>query len=329
MERFSVLFFLLLFTSACVQKAKADGILSTYYYQELCPIAEEIIRQHVETEVYQDPNVAAQLLRLHFHDCFVMGCDASILLDDFEGIESEKNAGPNLNSLRGFEVIDRMKYALEIACPGIVSCADIIAIAARDAVVSRGGPSWEVFLGRKDSLKASFYEANKRIPAPNSTLEILIANFEDHGLEIVDLVSLSGAHTIGRSRCTSFKQRLYNPQPFEEVWDVRQHEYFQLLRSICPEEGHDNDLVPLDIKTPRRFDNLYYVNLLRGHSLLTSDSQLVTEDTVEYIVSNLVWQYAFDQRLFFEHFVNSMIKMGNIGVLTVEGEVRHNCRYIN
>lgn len=71
MERFSVLFFLL-FTSACVLKAKADGILSTYYYQELCPIAEEIIRQHVETEVYQDPNVAAQLLRMHFHDCFVM-----------------------------------------------------------------------------------------------------------------------------------------------------------------------------------------------------------------------------------------------------------------
>lgn len=110
---------------------------------------------------------------------------------------------------------------------------------------------------------------------------------------------------------------------------MRQHEYFQLLRSNCPEEGHDNDLVPLDIKTPRRFDNLYYVNLLRGHALLTSDSQLVTDDTAEYIVSNLVWQYAFDQRLFFKNFVNSMIKMGNIGVLTVEGQVRHNCRYIN
>jgi hypothetical protein len=70
MEKISLLFFLVL-ASACVMKAQAE-ILSTYYYQELCPIAEEIVKQHVEIEVYQDPNVAAQLLRLHFHDCFVM-----------------------------------------------------------------------------------------------------------------------------------------------------------------------------------------------------------------------------------------------------------------
>lgn len=63
------------------------------------------------------------------------GCDASVLLDDTSNFSGEKTAGPNLNSLRGFEVIDNIKADLEYACPQTVSCADILAIAARDSVV--------------------------------------------------------------------------------------------------------------------------------------------------------------------------------------------------
>lgn len=55
-------------------------------------------------------------------------------MDSYEGIVSEKQAGPNLDSLRGFEVVDEIKYHLEEACPTTVSCADILALAARDAV---------------------------------------------------------------------------------------------------------------------------------------------------------------------------------------------------
>ena len=62
------------------------------------------------------------------------GCDASILLDNSETIESEKEAATNNNSARGFEVVDAMKIALEYECPGIVSCADILTIAAQESV---------------------------------------------------------------------------------------------------------------------------------------------------------------------------------------------------
>ena len=58
-----------------------------------------------------------------------------MLLDNSSSIVSEKGSNPNRNSLRGFEVVDQIKAALEAACPGTVSCADILALAARDSTV--------------------------------------------------------------------------------------------------------------------------------------------------------------------------------------------------
>lgn len=65
---------------------------------------------------------------------FQKGCDGSLLLDDSATIQSEKNAVPNANSTRGFNVVDDIKTALENACPGIVSCSDILALASEASV---------------------------------------------------------------------------------------------------------------------------------------------------------------------------------------------------
>lgn len=62
------------------------------------------------------------------------GCDASILIDSTPMNVGEKNGPPNVNTLRGSKVIASAKARLEAECKGVVSCADVLAFAARDAV---------------------------------------------------------------------------------------------------------------------------------------------------------------------------------------------------
>ncbi|KAJ1253576.1 hypothetical protein BS78_K231600 [Paspalum vaginatum] len=121
--------------------------LSSAFYDASCPGAHAIVRRIIKSARVSDPRIPASLIRLHFHDCFVQGCDGSLLLDDdLPTIQSEKNVPGNKNSARGFPVVDGIKAALEKACPGIVSCADILALAAEISVELAGGPRWRVLL---------------------------------------------------------------------------------------------------------------------------------------------------------------------------------------
>lgn len=299
--------------------------LSTTFYEDTCPEAEAIIFSWVDRAVSEDPRMAASLLRLHFHDCFVNGCDASVLLDDIEGFVGEKTAGPNLNSLRGFEVVDAIKSELETVCPSTVSCADILASAARDSVLVSGGPGWDVLMGRRDSLGASRDAANNNIPAPNSTVEILVAKFQSAGLTLNDMVALSGAHTMGKARCPTFRSRLAGSA--HSTGPKVNLEFLQSLQQLCSGPDSNSTLAELDLVTPATFDNQYYVNLVSGEGLLQSDQVLFAgDDRTRQIVES----YAEDPMTFFEDFKLSMVRMGSLGPLTgKEGEIRRNCRIAN
>ncbi|KAM7280425.1 hypothetical protein ACFE04_007559 [Oxalis oulophora] len=293
------------------------------FYQSSCPEAESIIFYWVQNAVSQDPRMAASLLRLHFHDCF--GCDASVLLDDTANFIGEKTAPPNLNSLRGLELIDAIKSDLESTCPETVSCADILAIAARDSVLLSGGPSWEVQMGRRDSLSASRSLALNNIPGPNSSVATLVSSFQNVGLTLTDMVALSGGHTLGKARCSTFTSRLQGPVAGNMNGGDISPAFLQSLQQLCQLDS--SVLAQLDLVTPSTFDNQYYINLLSGEGLLPSDQALVTDNDQ---TRALVQSYASDMSLFFEDFKNSMIRMGSLrSTAGGSGEIRRNCRVVN
>ncbi|KAH1107980.1 hypothetical protein J1N35_011748 [Gossypium stocksii] len=302
--------------------------LTPTFYDETCPNVTAIIRKVLVNASFSDPRIGASLIRLHFHDCFVQGCDASILLDD--PVNGEKEAIPNNNSARGYEVIDAMKAALESACPNTVSCADILTIASEQSVSTlAGGPSWAVPLGRRDGFTANRTLANSNLPGFNNTLDRLKDRFSNVGLNTsIDLVALSGAHTFGRAQCLTFTSRLYNFTGVGDTDPTLNTTYLEELRQICPQGGNSSVLTNLDPTTPDGFDNNYFTNLQVNRGLLRSDQNLFSTEGADTI--EIVNRFSSNQTAFFESFVESMIRMGNISPLTgTEGEIRSNCRAVN
>ncbi|CAN4094020.1 unnamed protein product [Withania somnifera] len=172
------------------------------------------------------------------------GCDGSVLLNSTKNNQAEKDGPPNI-SLHAFYVIDVAKKQIENMCPGIVSCADILALAARDVVTLSGGPYWAVPKGRKDG-RISISSETRQLPGPNFNLSQLQQSFSQRGLSLDDLVALSG-HTLGFSHCSSLENRIHQ-------FDKKTSN----LKKICQVKNSIKDAgSPLDTTT-FLFDNAYY-----------------------------------------------------------------------
>jgi peroxidase len=327
MDRITFFTLNIFFSLIIFMEPSSNAQLDYNYYNDSCPNLSMIVGWGVWAAVKNESRMAASILRLHFHDCFVNGCDGSILLDNTDFFVGEKNALPNRNSIRGFEVIDYIKADVERACPSIVSCADILTLAAREAVVLAGGPYWPVYLGRKDGLTASEQAANEQIPSPFEPLDTIAAKFARYNLDLKDVVVLSGAHTIGFAHCLTFKPRLFDfngsgkPDPTLDV------SLLSNLQTTCPmDETNSKLLAPLDVETVYRFDNTYYKNLMTKKGLLESDQALLNDPRT----SGMVQYYSMYPYVYYKEFAASMVKLGNIGVLTGQnGQIRMKCGSVN
>ncbi|CAN6288926.1 unnamed protein product [Urochloa humidicola] len=293
------------------------------FYDGSCPAAEIIVQQEVSKAVGANPGLAAGLLRLHFHDCFVRGCDASVLIDSTKGNTAEKDAGPN-TSLRGFEVVDRIKARVEQACAGVVSCADILAFAARDSVALAGGNAYQVPAGRRDGAVSRASDTGGNLPPPSANVATLTQMFGAKGLTQRDMVVLSGAHTIGSSHCSSFSSRLSSTGTAAggggQQDPTMDPAYVAQLARQC---GGADPLVPMDYVSPNAFDEGFYKGVMANRGLLASDQALLSDgNTAVQVVT-----YANDPASFQSDFAAAMVKMGSVGVLTgTSGKIRGNCR---
>ncbi|CAN6292628.1 unnamed protein product [Urochloa humidicola] len=306
------------------QPGAAD--LKVNYYASTCPNVESIVRGVVQQKLQSTIRTAGSTIRLFFHDCFVEGCDGSVLIDSTQGNQAEKDASDNKSlAFEGFDTVQSAKAAVEAACPDTVSCADVLALATRDAIAMSGGPFFPIELGRLDGLNSTASSVPGQLPQPNQTMDQLLAVFKAHGLNMSDLVALSAAHSVGLAHCSKFSNRLYNYQPGQPTDPTLNPKYARFLEGKCPDGGPDN-LVLLDQASPAQLDNKYYRNLQDGGGLLGSDEVLYTDNRTRPMVNSL----ANSTDAFYKAFADAIVRLGRVGVKSGRrGNIRKQCNVFN
>ncbi|KAK4252968.1 hypothetical protein QN277_010812 [Acacia crassicarpa] len=319
--------FLFLFLSIPLVSA-AGHHLTPDYYARSCPSFQAVVRDNVYTKQSAVPSTAAGVLRLFFHDCFTDGCDASLLISSNAYSKGERDAEPNL-SLSGdaFDIITKIKNSLELTCPGVVSCSDIVAQTTRDLVKMVGGPYYEVLLGRKDSLVSNISKPNQTLPATDMSMDQIIFQFTSKGFSIKEMVALTGAHTIGFTHCKEFSHRIYNFSATSDADPTMNPKLVAGLKKLCQNYSQNPSIAAFnDVRSPSKFDNAYYRNILNGLGLLSTDSMMSTDPRTRPIVE----VYAANQTAFFQDFADAMHKTSTHGVKTgKKGEVRLRCDQFN
>ncbi|KAJ1293488.1 hypothetical protein BS78_01G071900 [Paspalum vaginatum] len=296
------------------------------YYARTCPNVEAIVRGVVQQKKDATIRTIGSTIRLFFHDCFVEGCDGSVLIDSTAGQQAEKDASDNRSlAFEGFDTVQSAKAAVEAACPDTVSCADVLALATRDAIALSGGPFFQVELGRLDGLSSKASSVPGQLPDPNHNMNQLLAVFTAHGLDMSDLVALSAAHSVGQAHCNKFANRLYSYRPGQPTDPTLNPNYARFLESRCPRVGPDN-LVFMDQASPAQFDNQYYRNLQDGGGLLGSDELLYTDDRTRPMVD----AWASSTSAFYQAFVDAIVRLGRVGVKSgTQGNIRKRCNVFN
>ncbi|KAJ9692360.1 hypothetical protein PVL29_011423 [Vitis rotundifolia] len=287
---------------------RVDG-LELHFYRDSCPSAEVIVKQKARTSMVGDPSTAAALLRLAFHDYQVDGCDASVLLGDSSSLITETLSGKNFG-IQKLDTIDEIKSSLESVCPQTVSCADIIQLAAREAIfLSRqGGPYIEVLTGRRDTLAASKERADEQLPEADISVDELIEIFGQKNISIEEGVALHSLAPAARADPAISPSHAF------------------VLKIICSGPSVSDVAFATNDATAISFDNRYFIDTLNGRGLLKIDSDISRDPrTLSHVV-----RFGISLEQFFERFSYGFSKLSNYKALVGDvGKIRRDSRFSN
>ncbi|KAG2447834.1 hypothetical protein HYH02_007290 [Chlamydomonas schloesseri] len=216
----------------------------------------------------------AVALRLAFHDAATFsaaakdgGMNASI--------QYELDRPENFGLKRGWRIIEQVRDELRgTPAEGVVSDADLVALAGAYAVRACGGPAIPLPIGRPVAAAAS-QDPPGRLPSENAGAAELKANFAAKGLNVQEMVALSGAHTLG-------SKGFGDPVTFDNTYFV------ELLKKPWT-----------NTKDPMA-------------SMIGLPSDHVLPDDPDCLP--VIQRYAADQAAFFADFAAAYIKMCGLGV---------------
>ncbi|KAF6982490.1 hypothetical protein CFC21_000869 [Triticum aestivum] len=280
--------------------------------------------------------LGAGLIRLVFHDCFVRGCDGSVLLDSTPKNTTSNDpltlagktekASPSNGGLRGLEVIDAIRLRLAEKDIGVnVSCADAVVFAAREAtyILSNNTIKYEVDgPGRKDGVVSSAEDPGKHLPNPTDNFQQLLQSFMAKGFNLVELVALSGAHSVGIANLTSVIHRFGTPIIHGEmnktygavvaaegpkhsgVIENNVRDFDDSSRKLA---GYQANGV-VDLAAVGYLDNSYYNANLQNMVLFKSDWELTQNGTAEEHMKS----YKKKASLWNTAFANAMTKLSKM-----------------
>lgn len=258
----------------------------------------------------------------------MQGCDASILLDATPSGDKVEKEHKSHETLHGFEVVKDVKEELEKKCPGVVSCADIIVFAVREAIVNMGVDYFPVVSGRRDRRASLASNVEPNIPGEYDSVEKSAKLFASKGFSLDEMIILLGSHSTGVAHCPSIEKRLYGEDT--DKYPAMTTALKWMLNLQCPaitaNSLNENLFVLLTPMSIGRLSNSFYNSLLSNRGILASDQALTeyppSEKTVKVLAENdSVWK---------QEFVKAMQKLGTVDVLTGDqGEIRKQCSRVN